>query len=155
GYDPAGNRTRFTDGRGNRWIYTYNSWNKPESTIEPTTATFTTDGNRTFTTTYDSTGRPTGQTQPGGVTVTAGYDALGNLVSQSGSGADAATAPRTFGYDPAGRLTSAATTEAGTSGTAGYQAATNQTFAYNDRGGLLSTDGSAGSSSFGYNLDGL
>jgi large repetitive protein len=39
GYDAAGNRTRFTDGRNNSWIYTYNSWNLPESEIEPATPT--------------------------------------------------------------------------------------------------------------------
>ncbi|GII23213.1 RHS repeat domain-containing protein [Planosporangium mesophilum] len=37
GYDAAGNRTRFTDGRGNPFLSTYNSWNLPESRIEPAT----------------------------------------------------------------------------------------------------------------------
>ena len=33
----AGNKTRMVDGNGNATIYTYNSWNLPESTIEPST----------------------------------------------------------------------------------------------------------------------
>jgi RHS repeat-associated protein len=52
-------------------------------------------------------------------------------------------------------MTSAATTAAGTSGAAGFQASTSESFTYNDRGGLLTAAGSAGSSSFGYNTDGL
>jgi uncharacterized protein RhaS with RHS repeats len=37
GYDAAGNKTRLVDGRGNATIYTYNTWNLPESVIEPST----------------------------------------------------------------------------------------------------------------------
>ncbi|RIH60601.1 hypothetical protein D3C59_18085 [Streptomyces sp. SHP22-7] len=29
GYDAAGNRTRLTDGRGNKTVYTFNSWACP------------------------------------------------------------------------------------------------------------------------------
>ncbi|MFB9926081.1 LamG-like jellyroll fold domain-containing protein [Amycolatopsis halotolerans] len=155
GYDAAGNRTRFTDGRGNATVTRYNSWNLPEAQLEPTTAIYTADADRTFTAVYDAAGRQVQQTQPGGVSVSAGYDDDGNLVSQSGSGADAATATRTFGYDPAGRMTSAATTEAGAAGHADHQAATSETFTYNDRGALLTANGSAGSSSFAYTADGL
>ncbi|HEX7661183.1 MAG TPA: LamG-like jellyroll fold domain-containing protein, partial [Pseudonocardiaceae bacterium] len=155
GYDAAGNRTRYTDGRGNPWIYTYNSWNQPESQIEPATDTYSSASDRTFTTAYDADGQAVTQTQPGGVTITAGYDVNGDLTSQTGSGADAATASRTFGYDSAGRMTSAATSAIGTSGGSGYVPASNETFGYNDRGELLNANGSAGSSSFGYNADGL
>ncbi|OXM65635.1 LamG-like jellyroll fold domain-containing protein [Amycolatopsis vastitatis] len=155
GYDAAGNRTRFTDGRGNPTITRFNAWNLPEALVEPATAAYTADADRTFTSVYDAAGRPVTQTQPGGVTVSAGYDDDGNLVSQSGSGADAATATRTFGYDPGGRMTSAATAEAGVTGHSDHQAASSETFTYNDRGGLLTASGSAGSSSFAYNTEGL
>ncbi|REH51886.1 RHS repeat-associated protein [Kutzneria buriramensis] len=150
GYDTAGNRTRFTDGRGNATIYTYTPWNLKESVIEPTTATYSTAADSTFTTAYDADGEPVSQTQPGGVTITATYDAVGNLLTQNGSGADGQTAARTFGYDSVGRMTSAATSAIGTS-----VPASNETFTYNDRDELLTASGSAGSSSFGYNADGL
>ncbi|MFC0437396.1 LamG-like jellyroll fold domain-containing protein [Kutzneria buriramensis] len=150
GYDTAGNRTRFTDGRGNSTIYTYTPWNLKESVIEPTTATYGSAADSTFTTAYDADGEPVSQTQPGGVTITATYDAVGNLLTQNGTGADGQTANRTFGYDSVGRMTSAATSAIGTS-----VPASNETFTYNDRDELLSASGSAGSSSFGYNADGL
>jgi RHS repeat-associated protein len=149
GYDAAGNRTRFTDGRGNAWLTTYNTWNLPESVVEPATAAYPTAPDRTTTTAYDAAGRATSLTLPGGVSVAAGYDAVGNLTSQSGTGADAATATRTFGYDLAGQLTSAATAAAGGA------AATVETFTYNDRGGLLTASDAGGASSFSYTRDGL
>ncbi|HKT00126.1 MAG TPA: LamG-like jellyroll fold domain-containing protein [Rugosimonospora sp.] len=148
GYDAAGNRTRFTDGRGNSWIYTYNTWNKPESTLEPATATYTATADRTTTTVYDANARPVTLARPGGVGVTATYDPVGKLLTQSGTGAEAATGTRTFGYDLDGRITSAQTAAADAP-------ATNDTFTYNDRGELLTAAGSAGSSSFSYNPDGL
>jgi RHS repeat-associated protein len=149
GYDAAGNRTRFTDGRGNNWITTYNTWNLPESQIEPTTSTYTTAADSTFTTAYDADARAVTQTLPGGVTITSGYDQMGNLTSQAGTGADAATASRTFGYDLAGNLTSAATAAAGSA------PATSESFTYNDRNELLTASGTAGASSFSYNGDAL
>lgn len=142
GYDPAGNLTRYTDGDGNATIYTYNSWNLPESMIVPATAANPGLPDRTFTTSYNADGEPVQVTSPGGVSVSATYDALGNLTSQAGTGAEAPTATRTFGYDAAGNLTSASTA----SGT--------DTFSYDDRGLLLSASGPSGSSSFGYNADG-
>ena len=149
GYDAAGNRTRFTDGRNNSWITTYNRWNLPETVVEPATATYSTAANRTTTTVYDAAARPVSATLPGGVTITAGFDAASNLTSQSAAGAEAATASRTFGYDLVGQLTSAATAAAGGA------AATSETFTYNDRGELLTAAGSGGASSFGYTADGL
>ncbi|TML32360.1 MAG: Teneurin-1, partial [Actinobacteria bacterium] len=149
GYDAAGNRTRFTDGRNNAWIYTYNTWNKPESVIEPTTPTYTTTATRTSTVTYDAGGEPVSRALPGGVTVSATYDTVGNLLTEAGTGADAATASRAFTYDLDNRMTSAAT------GAVGTVVATSDTFTYNDRGLLLSAKGSAGTSSFGYTDDGL
>ncbi|MEV4442187.1 LamG-like jellyroll fold domain-containing protein [Streptomyces sp. NPDC049577] len=156
GYDAAGHRTRFTDGRGNARYYTFNSWNLPESVIEPPVSTstysYTSAADSTFTTSYDAAGRAVTQTAPGGVKVTSDYDALGNLTSQSGSGAEIGTATRSFGYDAEGRMTSAAT-----SALTGNVAvpATSNTFTYNDRGLLLTAAGTSGSSSFGYNGDGL
>jgi RHS repeat-associated protein len=143
GYDPAGHRTRYTDGRGNSFIYTYNSWGLPESQIEPSTPIYTTAANSTFTTAYDANGRPVSLSSPGGVQVTSSYSAMGDLTGQSGAGADAPTANRTFGYDQNGRLTSAS---AG-SGT--------DTFTYDDRGSLLTTAGPSGTSSFSYDHDGM
>ena len=148
GYDAAGNRTRYTDGRGVNWITTYNSWNLPESKIEPTTATYTAAADSTFTTAYDADGHPVTETAPGGVSTAYTYDAAGNLTGQSGSGAEAPTATRSVHYDLGGRIVSAGTTAAGS------QPATSDTFTYNDRGLLLTATGSAGSSSFSYNSDG-
>lgn len=81
--------------------------------------------------------------------ITTGYDDLGRVTSQSGSGADAPTPDRTFTYDDDGRMLTAATSAAGTA------PATSETFTYNDRGLLLTASGSAGASSFAYNDDGL
>ncbi len=38
GYDAAGNQTLYTDGNGNPWWDTYNSWGLQESRVEPSTA---------------------------------------------------------------------------------------------------------------------
>ena len=149
GYDAAGNETRFTDGRGNSWIYAYNPWNLRQSEIEPPTSAQSNAADSTFTTAYDADGRPVTQTQPGGVTITAGYDSMGDLTGQSGTGADAPTATRAFGYDLAGDLTSASTSSAGP------EQGTSESFSYNDRSELLTASGTAGSSSFSYNGDGL
>jgi RHS repeat-associated protein len=142
GYDAAGNMTRYTDGNGNNTIFTYDTWNLRESTIVPATPSYPDSQDRTFTTAYNADGQPAQVSAPGGVTATYGYDALGRLVSQSGSGADAPTATRTFGYDAAGDLTTASTP----SGT--------DKFNYDDRGLLLSASGPSGSSSFSYTPDG-
>ena len=148
GYDAAGNRTKYTDGNGNNWWTTYNSWNLPATKVEPATTAYSTAANSTFTMAYDADGRPVTETQPGGATVSDSYDSMGNLKGQSGAGASAATASRTFGYDQAGDLMSASTTAAGS------QAATSESFSYDDRGLLLSATGTAGSSSMSYNGDG-
>ncbi|MFG1954733.1 LamG-like jellyroll fold domain-containing protein [Micromonospora sp. NPDC048830] len=142
GYDLEGNRTRFTDGRGNAFYTTYNSWGLPESQIEPATAAHPDAADRTFTIAYDKAGRPVTQTLPGGVTVTRTYDDMGQLVRQSGAGAEAATVDRVFDYDGAGRMTEFS----GSGGT--------NTITYEDRGLPLSVTGPSGNSSFGYNADG-
>jgi RHS repeat-associated protein len=143
GYDPAGNQTSVTDGRGNTTWTTYNGWNMPESVIEPATATATTAADRTWTTAYNADGLPVSVTQPGGITLSYGYDQMGDLTSESGSGAPAPTTAQSFGYNTDGELTSA-TAPGGT-----------DNFSYNDAGQVTATSGPSGSSSFGYNADGL
>ncbi|MGC4894196.1 LamG-like jellyroll fold domain-containing protein [Micromonospora sp. DT31] len=142
GYDAAGHRTRFTDGRANSFWTTYNSWGLPESQIEPSTPAFPAAADRTFTVTYDRAGRVADQLSPGGVKISNGYDDAGRLTSQTGSGAEAATAGRTFDYDDAGRITGLST-PGGT-----------DTVAYDDRGLPTSVSGPNQSSSYTYNKDG-
>src|SRR5690606_2031236 len=113
-----------------------------EDAIEPAAGPHTALGDRRWRTVYDAAGRPTAQQAPGGVLVTSRYDELGRLVEHAGTGSQAATATRTFSYDPAGRLLSAST------------AAGSQTVTCDDRGLLLSSDGVAGASSFAYDGDG-
>jgi RHS repeat-associated protein len=143
GYDLAGNQTFVTGGRGNTTWTSYNTWNLPESVIEPATATATTAAARTWTTGYNADGLPATVTEPGGITQTYGYDQLGDLTSETGTGAAAATTAQAFGYDPDGNMTSA-TAPGGT-----------DTFTYNDDGELTATSGPSGTGSFGYNADGL
>jgi YD repeat-containing protein len=151
GYDAAGNQTRYADGNGHPWWDTYNSWGLQESRVEPPTAAYSSPANSTFTTGYDADGNPVTQTEPGGVTVTDTYNNLDELTGQTGTGADAATPTRTFGYDTDGNLTSAATSN--TAGTGSN--ATSESFTYDDRGLMLTAAGSGGSTSYGYNGDGL
>jgi RHS repeat-associated protein len=142
GYDRNGNQTRFTDGRGNNFITTYNSWNLPESQIEPATTATPNPADRTFTTAYDAGGRMTRLDSPGGVSVTSTYDTMGRLEKSSGTGAQVTTADKTFTYDKAGRLTSF-TGSAGTN-----------TVAYDDRGLITNISGVSGNSAYEYNADG-
>ncbi|MFD9303250.1 LamG-like jellyroll fold domain-containing protein [Streptomyces sp. NPDC060048] len=143
GYDAAGNRTRFTDGRGNPFLTTYNAWGLPESAVEPSTPAHPNAADRTFTTTYDGAGRVKELRSPGGVTVTHEYDARSRLVRQTGTGAEAATVDHTYEYNAEDRVTAVA----------GLDSDKN-TFAYDDRGLLLSAAGPAGASSFAWNGDG-
>ncbi len=143
GYDAAGNRTRFTDGRGNPFLTTYNTWELPESQIEPSTPAHPDLADRTFTTVYDANGRVKEQRSPGGVVVTNEYDAKSRLTRTSGTGAEAATVDHTYAYDSDDRVTAVAGADAD-----------RDTFSYDDRGLLLSTSGPSGSSSFAYNGDG-
>ncbi|HUN34614.1 MAG TPA: LamG-like jellyroll fold domain-containing protein [Trebonia sp.] len=149
GYDAAGNQTRYTDGNQNAWYTTYNSWNLPESKVEPATSMYSSAADSTFTMAYDADGREAAYTQPGGVTVSYGYDAEGNLQQETGSGADAPTAAQSFTYDQAGDMLTADTSAAGSS------PATSEAFTYNDRGEVLTASGSAGSTSMSYTSDGL
>ncbi|MBT8225662.1 MAG: hypothetical protein KJO75_09220, partial [Dactylosporangium sp.] len=141
-YDAVGNRTRFTDGRGNAFWTEYTPWNLPESQIEPATVAHPAAADRTFSVVYDEAGQLVSSLMPGGVSVTNSYDDAGQLVRMSGSGAETDTADRVLGYDLAGRITSVS----GTGGT--------NTFSYDDRDLLLSTSGPSGTSSFAYTADG-
>ncbi|MEO3810204.1 LamG-like jellyroll fold domain-containing protein [Sphaerisporangium sp. B11E5] len=140
GYDAAGSRTRTTDGRGNAFLTTYNTLGLAQSRIEPATAAHPTPADRTWTAAYDAAGNLVGIAKPGGVQVTNTYDNLNRLVSAQGSGAEAVTQAKTFGYDLAGRRTSAG----------------DLAFTFNDRGLLLKTNktGMSGDlSSFGYDAN--
>ncbi|GIH29558.1 hypothetical protein Aph01nite_78680 [Acrocarpospora phusangensis] len=140
GYDAAGARTRYTDGRGNATITTYNTLGLTESLIEPSTTAHPNAADRTWTTGYDAKGNPITEVQPGGVTITRTFDNLGRLTGQTGSGGGAATtAAKTFGYDLAGRMTSAG----------------DLTFSLNDRGALLKTTKSGvDQATFAYDANG-
>ncbi|GLY92787.1 LamG-like jellyroll fold domain-containing protein [Actinoplanes sp. NBRC 103695] len=142
GYDAAGNRSRYTDGRGNSTVYTVNSLGLAESTIDPATAAHPSAADRTWSVAYGKSAQPVRLTAPGGITRARGYDSAGNLTSETGTGAEAATAARTLGYDIAGRLTSTSTPGGSDS------------FGYNDRSQLLSASGPSGNASFVYDGDG-
>ncbi|MGW6935388.1 polymorphic toxin-type HINT domain-containing protein [Lentzea sp. NPDC054927] len=142
GYDAAGNRTRFTDGRGNKTIYTVNSLGLGESTIEPSTAAHPQAADRTWTVGYDLVGNPDRVTAPGGVIRTRAYDQLNRLTGETGTGAEESTDARTLRYDLAGLMIES-------SAPGGTNVLT-----YNDRGALLTTDGPSGKSSFTYDLNG-
>ncbi|WP_405428450.1 LamG-like jellyroll fold domain-containing protein [Streptomyces erythrochromogenes] len=144
GYDAAGNRTRLTDGRGKATHYTFTPLNLPESTIEPATTQHWNPDVRTWTTTYDATGQPVSELLPGNVKRQRTFDALGRLTNETGSGTAVPTRPRTLAYDLAGRMTS--------SGGDGILA--NNTYTYNDRGQLLTSDGPSGKSTYTYDADG-
>ncbi|MEV7968783.1 LamG-like jellyroll fold domain-containing protein [Sphaerisporangium sp. NPDC088356] len=140
GYDAAGQRTRTTDGRGNAFIATYNSLGLVESRIDPATQAHPNLPDRTWTAAYDASGNLVSVLQPGGVRITSTYDNLNRLVNETGSGAEAATQSNTFGYDLAGRRTSAG----------------DLNFTFNDRGLLLKTAATGSSSdlsSFGYDAN--
>ncbi|HET6503257.1 MAG TPA: LamG-like jellyroll fold domain-containing protein [Amycolatopsis sp.] len=156
GYDAAGNQTRYTDGLGNDWLTAYNTWNLPEVQAEPGTSQYpATDQNWDnwhTVTAYNADGDPQSVTRPGGVTVTYDYDSMGNLKTQTGSGATAPTANRSFTYDHAGNMLTAATTSTAAAGQPSN--ATSETYTWNDRGLLLNATGSAGSTSYTWNGDG-
>ncbi|WP_439663446.1 LamG-like jellyroll fold domain-containing protein [Lentzea sp. HUAS TT2] len=138
GYDNSGRRTRVTDGRSNATFYTYNSLGKPESVIEPSTAAHPNLTDRTWTTAYDNSGRPTVLTAPGGVTRTREYDGLGRLRKETGAGAAASASERLVSYDLVGRPTSVSAPGG------------SNTYSYNTRGLLTSATGPSGDATFGY-----
>ncbi|OPG07210.1 hypothetical protein B1L11_31325 [Microbispora sp. GKU 823] len=138
GYDAAGQQTRATDGRGNSTYTTYNSLGLVESVIEPSTAAHPDLSDRTWTNIYDAAGNQVTSLLPGGVKVERTFDELNRLVKQIGSGAEAATEDKNFGYDLAGRLTRA----------------DELAFSLNDRGLLLKSSGPGGDiSAYAYDAD--
>jgi len=153
GYDANGNETRYTDGNGNKWYYTWTPWGQKESEAEPATSQYSSAANSTFTTSYNADAAPVTETEPGGVSVTSSYDNMGDLTGQTGTGATATTATRSFTYDDAGEVKSASTTNTASSGQTSN--ATSESFNYNDRGEVLNASGSGGSTTYGYNGDGL
>lgn len=137
GYDPTGDLTRLVDGDGDVTDYAYTPWRLPQSTMEPATAA---DPSRpTWTNSYDAAGELVGQQQPGGVSTTYAYDAQGRLTTETGSGAEAATANRSLGYDADGRTTRMGTPSG------------NATYTYDDRGDLVQSPNAA----YTYTADGL
>ena len=139
GYDLGGNRTRITDGKGNATTTTYNVWNLPETTLEPSTAQYPEVANRQYVNVYDAAGLPVEERAPGSVSVQRTFDALGRVTRELGVGA---AGEKQFGYDLAGRLTAA-------SHPSGMQ-----TFTYDDRGLVTGSSGPAGASSYGYDANG-
>ncbi|WP_350274913.1 LamG-like jellyroll fold domain-containing protein [Kribbella sp. HUAS MG21] len=142
GYDAAGNRTRYTDGRGNSTTYTVNTLGLPEKVIEPSTTAHPALADRTWTASYDAAGNPVSLLSPGGVQRTRTFDAAGRLEAETGTGAEAPTAARNLTYDLAGRLATSSALDGV------------NTYTYNDRGMLLRADGPSGTSTHGYNPDG-
>ncbi|MGW6199354.1 hypothetical protein ACWF0M_24610 [Kribbella sp. NPDC055110] len=67
GYDAAGNRTRYTDGRGNSTTYTVNTLGLPEKVIEPSTTSHPALTDRTWTASYDAAGNAVSLLSPRGV----------------------------------------------------------------------------------------
>ncbi|MEV5559817.1 hypothetical protein AB0L44_39750 [Nonomuraea wenchangensis] len=74
---------------------------------EPATTAHTNAADRTWTQAYDAAGNPTATLQPGGVRTDRTLDHLNRPTEETGTGGGAATAGRTFGYDLAGRTTTA------------------------------------------------
>ncbi|GAB2699202.1 LamG-like jellyroll fold domain-containing protein [Kitasatospora kifunensis] len=142
GYDAAGHRTDYHDGNGHDTYTTYNTLGLPESVIEPATSAYPNPADRTYTTAYDQDSHPVTVTEPGGIAITRTYDAAGRVTGQSGTGGEAPTPTRTFGYDFDGRTTSLSTP----SGT--------QSYTYDDRGNLWTSSGPLGNASMTYNQDG-
>ncbi|TCC36938.1 LamG-like jellyroll fold domain-containing protein [Kribbella sindirgiensis] len=142
GYDAAGNRTRYTDGRGNSTTYTVNTLGLPEKVIEPSTTAHPALTDRTWTASYDAAGNAVSLLSPGGVQRTRIFDAAGRLETETGANAEAPTAARNLTYDLAGRLATSSALDGV------------NTYTYNDRGMLLRADGPSGTSTQGYDPDG-
>ncbi|MEV4260224.1 RHS repeat-associated core domain-containing protein [Kribbella sp. NPDC049584] len=142
GYDAAGNRTRYTDGRGNSTTYTVNVLGLPEKVIEPSTTAHPAPADRTWTASYDAAGNAVSLLSPGGVQRTRTFDAAGRLQTETGANAEAPTTTRNLTYDLDGRLATSSALDGV------------NTYSYNDRGMLLRADGPSGTSTQGYDPDG-
>ncbi|MCO8271813.1 polymorphic toxin-type HINT domain-containing protein [Actinoplanes sp. TRM 88003] len=94
-FDNRGNQTQYTDGRGQKWIYTYNEFNELTSQRNPEQKTG-------YQYEYDSKGQVVKRTDPRGKTTTYTYDADGNRTSES-----MPTGRKTvMTYDKTGRMSS-------------------------------------------------
>ncbi|MFT4297041.1 MAG: RHS repeat-associated core domain-containing protein [Micropruina sp.] len=142
GYDATGLLTSITDARDNTTSLSRNLLGEVTSIVEPATAAFPTLSDRTWTMDYDMMGNPVRTVAPGGVTTTRTFDADGNTLTESATGAGIPSANRTFTYDPTGLLTSEATPTG------------KQSFSYDTRGLLTSSSGPLGSSSHVYDAAG-
>jgi RHS repeat-associated protein len=142
GYDAAGNRTRYTDGRGNDTITKVNPWGLAESVVEPSTTAHPALADRTWTMAYDENAKPVKLAAPGKISRSRTFDAAGRLTAESGTGTSAATVSRSLQYDELGRLTQA-------SAPGGPN-----TYSYNDRGMMTKAEGPSGKAAFEYNGDG-
>jgi RHS repeat-associated protein len=137
--------TRSTDGRNNSTVTTFNAWNLPTATIEPSTTQDPNPGQRTFTTSYDRGGLPVQSVEPGNVQTVRSFDAWNQLTTEN------ATQPvpqgpgvqKQYGYDASGRL-------ARVSSPSG-----DSTYTYDDRGLLVAAAGVGGTASIAYNERGL
>jgi RHS repeat-associated protein len=143
GYDAQGNLTSVTDGRGNATTTRYNAWNQADRIVEPSTTAYPNLADRTWAVNYDSAGTPTSLNQPGGVTLTRSYDALGRVVAEDGAGAGFSAQTRDWGYDLVGDLTSISTP------------ASHQSVTYDDRRLPISSSGPEGAMSMSYDKRGL
>jgi RHS repeat-associated protein len=141
GYDLAGNPTRLVDGRGNVTEQSWQPWDLPASTIEPSTPAHPALADRTFTTAYDSRGLPVREIRPG-ATTDRSFDELGRLLTETATAAGSPGASRAFTWDLAGRPLTASHP----SGTVGLT--------WDDRGLLLSANGPAGAATFEYDAAG-
>jgi RHS repeat-associated protein len=125
GYDLNGNRTEVNDADNHPTYTTYNSWDLPETVIQPATTAHPNASDRSWTTTYNADQQPTTETEPGGVSISLTYDNLGDLTGETGTGSNAVTKARSMTYDADQRLTSI---DGGRT-----------TFYYNDRGDIIDT----------------
>ncbi len=138
GFDVGGNLVNVKDARSNVTTMSYNNWGLMGTLTEPSTPTFPNIADRQWTTTYDAGGLATGETRPGGVTVSRAFDGQGRLTSETGSGGSATSASRSFGFDVGSRMVSAGS----------------QQFTYDSRGLLAGSTGPQGVSSFGFDIVG-
>ncbi|SNY53633.1 polymorphic toxin-type HINT domain-containing protein [Paractinoplanes atraurantiacus] len=94
-FDGRGNLTEFTDGRDNKWIYTYNEFNELTSQRDPEQA-------KGYRYEYDSRGNVVKKTDPRDKATTYEYDTDGNRTAEiSPTGRKTVMA-----YDRTGRMTS-------------------------------------------------
>lgn len=107
GYDAFGNNTRRTNAASVATWYTFNPWQQPESTIEPSTTTYPTLADRTFTTGYSADGDVIRELEPGNITRAYTYLTAGQLGSVTSKLGATTSASVTYSRDLLGRQTKA------------------------------------------------